>query len=444
MVEVGFVILNVLLGIATFLVFAGTRQLPACTPDKAHLLQALACGVLVGSVLGIILPEGFEVQAHSEDGEGEMSGLPVVLGYALQVLLDAAANQCAPHAHHPAAASTLPKHSPLPHAPLDDDEEDDDDEDEADEEMAGGAECLEEEEERNRRKSRLLSASHLSSSYTQAAAKGPPPPPSSPEREVVIELSAMGATAAPPPPTAGSKSHEAKALDGSSSKRRESPYRTRHHSHTSHHHLSISSAEGFVDPPSSSLPTADSTTHSCLFSPSFLGLLVHCLADGLALGASSLGGSKSLQWTVFFALTIHKLPVAFATGTYVAKTTTATPRRASSLSQQSYQPRQQHTRRFLYHALAFSLASPLAALLTHAVLRQHSSGGESSAFVGQALLFSGGTFLYVSVGHIMPEVLHSQQHLKGALARRWVVLLTALVGMFAVPFLARLAPEHGH
>jgi len=185
---------------------------------------------------------------------------------------------------------------------------------------------------------------------------------------------------------------------------------------------------------------------------------VHCLADGIALGASFLG-TASLQGTVFLALVIHKLPVAFATGTWVTTTITrATKRPPHRQQQQQQQPQQQqqqlqrmNTRLFLYHALAFSLASPVTAFLTHIVLQlqrrrhQHDeSNSSSNVFVGHVLLFSGGTFLYVSVGHILPEVMHSQQMAKGPIGRKGLVLLVVMVGMFAVPLLARMAPEHGH
>jgi len=455
-----FVLLNLVLGALTFLVFLSTRRI-ILAPYHATLLNALACGILVGAVLGIILPEGFEAQQDGKEG-WEASGLPILVGYAVQLCLESVGNLFGGHAHaHNHAVQ--PKHSPLPNAPLDDD-----DEEEEDVELDDGVECLGEEEEGKHQgkadAGRLFSASHISSS-TDAGR------PFTSNGEVVIELPHLNGAALPAlsfdGPTAPAIAAVATAAArgereriSSSSVNKRSPHRHHRHPHN-HHHLSIGSAEGLVDSPSpsSSAATAAERRGCCIFHPSFVGLLVHCLADGIALGASSLG-TASLQGTVFSALLIHKLPVAFATGTWVTTTITAATKRPPHRQQQQQQPQQQqqqqqlqrvNTRLFLYHALAFSLASPVAAFLTHIVLQlqrrrhQHDESNSSrNVFVGQVLLFSGGTFLYVSVGHILPELMHSQQMAMGPIGRKGLVLLVVMVGMFAVPLLASLAPEDGH
>lgn len=59
-------------------------------------------------------------------------------------------------------------------------------------------------------------------------------------------------------------------------------------------------------------------------------------------------------------------------------------------------------RRYL---LVFSLAAPLAALATYFGLSQKSKETLSSVnATGFAMLFSAGTFLYVSTVHVLPEI----------------------------------------
>lgn len=110
-----------------------------------------------------------------------------------------------------------------------------------------------------------------------------------------------------------------------------------------------------------------------------LGLVIHAAADGIALGASST--IPSISFIIFFAIMIHKAPAAFGL--------------TSILLKQGLGKRQART-----HLLAFSLAAPIGAILTWAVVRMlggasdEASGAESMKFwTGVILIFSGGTFL---------------------------------------------------
>jgi len=58
-------------------------------------------------------------------------------------------------------------------------------------------------------------------------------------------------------------------------------------------------------------PTLPSATPPPMFTASFLGLLVHNVADGIAMGAASAGVNKSLETIVFLAIIMHKAPAAF-------------------------------------------------------------------------------------------------------------------------------------
>lgn len=150
------------------------------------------------------------------------------------------------------------------------------------------------------------------------------------------------------------------------------------------------------------------------------GLVIHSLADGLALGASAFSSSakghahahravllsrdaadsdimdqlqtSSLTLVVFFALFIHKMPTALALSTSLLPLIPP--------------------RRIRLHILVFSLATPLGAVLSFILLGFSDIGGssigklitagvasqasKSGLWAGIALAFSGGTFLYVA------------------------------------------------
>ena len=112
-----------------------------------------------------------------------------------------------------------------------------------------------------------------------------------------------------------------------------------------------------------------------------LGLVIHSAADGIALGASST--IPSISFIIFFAIIIHKAPAAFGLTSVLLK---------QGLGK----------RRARAHLMAFSLAAPAGAILTWSIVRilggsgesEGSSGAESMKFwTGLILLFSGGTFL---------------------------------------------------
>ncbi|KAH8082019.1 Zinc/iron permease [Cristinia sonorae] len=114
--------------------------------------------------------------------------------------------------------------------------------------------------------------------------------------------------------------------------------------------------------------------------PLTLGLVVHALADGLALGSSALAGNASsrpgLSLVIFVALIVHKAPTALALSTSLLST---------SLSRLDCQK----------HLAVFSAATPLSTLLSYAVMSALGMANDQS-WTGSALLFSGGTFLFVA------------------------------------------------
>lgn len=124
-----------------------------------------------------------------------------------------------------------------------------------------------------------------------------------------------------------------------------------------------------------------------------VGLVIHACADGIALGASSTstGASSSgrnLSFIIFVALMIHKAPAAFGLTTTLLK---------QGLSKRAARA----------HLIVFSLAAPAGALVTWAAASLLGYGGlpesMSAEFAtGVLLLFSGGTFLYVAM-HTMQD-----------------------------------------
>lgn len=110
-----------------------------------------------------------------------------------------------------------------------------------------------------------------------------------------------------------------------------------------------------------------------------IGLVVHACADGIALGASSAAPSGSLSFIVFLAIMLHKAPAAFGL--------------TSVLLKQGHSKRAART-----HLACFSLAAPAGAFVTWAIVQmfgRNTLGGDEGLTwsTGWVLCFSGGTFL---------------------------------------------------
>lgn len=120
-----------------------------------------------------------------------------------------------------------------------------------------------------------------------------------------------------------------------------------------------------------------------------LGLCIHAAADGIALGASSSSTSTtSLSLIIFVAIMVHKAPAAFGLTSVLLK---------QGLGKRAARA----------HLVIFSLAAPVGAVGTWVVVRTLGGGGNTEPSVmkwwtGVLLLFSGGTFLYVAM-HTMQE-----------------------------------------
>lgn len=109
------------------------------------------------------------------------------------------------------------------------------------------------------------------------------------------------------------------------------------------------------------------------------GLVIHAAADGIAMGASASTRNTKLSFIIFIAIMLHKAPAAFGLTSVLLK---------QGLSKRAARG----------HLIIFSLAAPFGALstwlLVHLLGGGATVGGESGQWwTGMLLLFSAGTFL---------------------------------------------------
>jgi zinc transporter 9 len=108
------------------------------------------------------------------------------------------------------------------------------------------------------------------------------------------------------------------------------------------------------------------------------GLVIHAFADGIAMGASSTSSDSQVGFIIFLAIMIHKAPAAFGLTSVLLK---------QGLSKRAARG----------HLIIFSLASPFGALSTYLLVSliggDHMEGQKGQWWTGMLLLFSAGTFL---------------------------------------------------
>jgi zinc and cadmium transporter len=142
----------------------------------------------------------------------------------------------------------------------------------------------------------------------------------------------------------------------------------------------------------------------------FLGLSAHTLFDGVALGSAI---SEGVGAMAFLAIAAHKVPSSLS----LASIFKSEGRSHSSI---------------LLYAAAFGLMVPAGALLyfgLHSALR-------FTSFASQALAFSTGTFLYIAVSDLLPQV---NRHGKEGRSRNIFALVLGLLMMFALTFVPERA-----
>jgi len=157
--------------------------------------------------------------------------------------------------------------------------------------------------------------------------------------------------------------------------------------------------------------------------PITIGLVVHGLADGLALGMSVLSNddpssSYSLSLVVFLALAVHKAPTALAYTVSLMST---------SLSRVECRK----------HLLLFSASTPVGAVASYASF--FFFGPKKVDGVGTALLVSAGSFLYVAT--VLKPVSRDHSATGGVGTRTRIFLL--VLGIFT-PFMLGSLLDHEH
>jgi zinc transporter 9 len=151
------------------------------------------------------------------------------------------------------------------------------------------------------------------------------------------------------------------------------------HAHNNHSHFHTPERRASMSP---MLPKEqeECSSHATAHGMSAtLGLVIHGLADGIALGASSLSDNKQLGLVVFLAVLVHKGPSALGLTT--------------TLLSLHLNPAQVRRR-----LVIFSLAAPTGALVTYALVSLFGASADHGLgwWTGAVLLFSGGSFLYVA------------------------------------------------
>lgn len=144
--------------------------------------------------------------------------------------------------------------------------------------------------------------------------------------------------------------------------------------------------------------------------------MLHCAADGLALGSAALSGDARLNLLVTLSMLAHKAPMAAGLATYL---------QGAGLAWRAAQR----------PLLLFSATAPAAAVLAYLLLGSVPTLTSPGA-VALVLLFSGGTFLHAATSHILPDVLAgAAPGVRGA--------LPLVLGAVAPLALQALHP-HGH
>lgn len=148
-----------------------------------------------------------------------------------------------------------------------------------------------------------------------------------------------------------------------------------------------------------------------------MGLSLHSAADGLAIGSAAAGASDAVTAAVALAVLIHKIPAAFSLGVF-------------SLHER------ENRNDSIRDVVLFSIATPLMIVVSFYALE-----GVDEHLIALAMLFSGGTFLYVAAVDTLPDI-HNPDTGRAAM----INVLFGVVLMVVILFGADAAGliEHGH
>jgi zinc transporter 9 len=148
-----------------------------------------------------------------------------------------------------------------------------------------------------------------------------------------------------------------------------------------------------------------------------LGLSLHSAADGLAIGSAAAGSSEAVTAIVALAVLIHKVPAAFSLGVF---STHERNERNDSIRD----------------VVLFSVATPVMIMVSFYALE-----GLDEHMIALAMLFAGGTFLYVATVDTLPDI-HNPETGREALVN--VIIGVALMIVILYGADAAGLIEHGH
>ena len=140
-----------------------------------------------------------------------------------------------------------------------------------------------------------------------------------------------------------------------------------------------------------------------------IGLSLHSLTDGVALGAAYALGEVALSVQLALVIMMHRFPAALSLAAY-------------SLHERN------DPRRSMVDLVLFSLTTPLAMLVSSQIFAD-----VDQSTIGLMLLFAAGSFIYVATVDVLPAI-HIQEKSRETL---WLVL-SGILAMVLVSFLVVL------
>jgi len=152
-----------------------------------------------------------------------------------------------------------------------------------------------------------------------------------------------------------------------------------------------------------------------------IGLTVHALTDGVAIGAGMATGALDVAVPQLVGVVFHKIPAAFSLGVFCL-----------------HEVRQSRAtlRSILLYILLFAIATPAAVYLSW-----HGLGNINELWTGVVLLFSAGTFLYVATVDFLPNI-HDPSTGRGVLLQIVVATVIMLIVVFLLDFYGLAAYSH--
>ena len=177
-----------------------------------------------------------------------------------------------------------------------------------------------------------------------------------------------------------------------------------HAIHEEHHDHALGHGHGHIHHPKQGLVVT-------------LGLSVHAIGDGLAIGAAAASGETTVSVLVAFGVLVHRVPAALSLGIFSSH---------ESNSKKS----------LLTGFLIFALASPIAAVVSYLIL-----DGVKESIIGLVMLFSAGTFIYVTTVDTLPAI-HNPE--TGPRSARNVIVSAAIFSAFLLILQSADVLEHSH